>query len=192
MNTENMIEYIQKNLNRPIVLTGMMGTGKSQLGRKLADTLNLNFYDSDSCVEEKAGCSVAEIFERFGEQKFRRAEKNTILELLEKGPCIIATGGGAVMTEGTQEALLSRSHSIWVKSTLDDIMLRVSKNQNRPLLQNDDPQQVLKDVLKARQETYARAPIHIDNPNNQLQITLENLINRLCDHIKASNNASDE
>lgn len=179
-------DWLSRNLDRPVVLTGMMGTGKSQLGRKLAEVLGLVFYDSDACVEERAACSVAEIFERDGEAKFREAEKNTILELLVKGPCVIATGGGAVTNAQTAQAIQAHSYNVWVKSSLEDIWTRVQKNRNRPLLQVENPKQRLTDLLTARLETYQQAPIHIENPENGLPLALENLINGLCDRLKTA------
>lgn len=147
----------------PIVLIGMMGTGKTHFGRLLSQALRLDYYDTDSLVEAKAGCSIAEIFERWGEESFRSVEAKTIQDMLQKGPCVISTGGGAVMNADTAEAIFNGSLSIWVDAPIDIILERVGKNRNRPLLACENPQDVLQELMKSREPVYRRAKFKISS-----------------------------
>lgn len=179
-----------KRANLPIVLIGMMGSGKTHFGRLIAQSLGLEFFDSDSLIEQKAGCSVTEIFERWGEAKFREVEAATIQEYLERGALIMATGGGAVMNTETAQAIFQKSIAVWVQANMDDILARVSKNKNRPLLACADPEDVLQKLMQVRAPIYAQAPIKLDSSNKDQQkvmddiysevlMTLKNIENRL-------------
>ena len=160
--TDNQILEIQNALNTPIVLVGMMGAGKSHLGFALAEKLGLSFKDSDKLIEEKAGQSVSDIFENFGEAKFREAEHNTILELIKQDPAVIATGGGALTNAGTLEALKDGSIMVWLNANLETLWQRVQKSQTRPLLQTENPKEKLQALIEERQSLYSQA--HIDLP----------------------------
>lgn len=163
-------------LRKPIVLIGMMGSGKTHFGRLLGQRLNLDFFDSDTLIEKKAGCSVSEIFERWGEPKFREVEAATIQEYLNKGPLVLATGGGAIMNQITAEAIFSQSHSIWVQANIQTILSRVSKNKNRPLLAGDNPKVVLQELMKIRQPVYQKAQFVLNSSSKDTQKTLEQLV----------------
>lgn len=153
----------KKNLSRPITMIGMMGTGKTHMGKLLAKKLAWPFFDSDHLVEEKAGCSVAEIFELWGEEKFRESEARTIQGLTSMKRCVIATGGGAIMNEETAEAIFKHSYAVWVQADIDTILKRVSKNKNRPLLACENPKDVLQKLMEKRQDIYAKAHFTIDS-----------------------------
>ena len=148
-------------IDRPLVLVGMMGSGKSTVGRRLAARLGLPFADADEAIEEAAGRSVAEIFERYGEAHFRDGERRVIARLLGHGPSVLATGGGAFAQEDTRALILERGLAIWLNVPIPILVDRVAKRSHRPLLANNDPRAVLSDLLAKRGDAYAMAPIHI-------------------------------
>lgn len=178
------IDTLKNNLQKPIVLMGMMGTGKSHIGSTLAKSLGLPFYDSDRVIEEKAGCPVSEIFEIFGEEKFRASEHKTILELLNNAPCIIATGGGAPANPDTLSAIKQQSISVWLNADINSVIARLSGNTTRPLLQGDNPEQTLKDLLQKREPFYAQADIEINSADDSVHKTLAKLIKALSEHVE--------
>lgn len=149
-------------LTVPVVLIGMMGVGKTHIGRLLAKDLDVPFYDSDKVIEEKAGMSVSEIFERFGEEKFRESEKRTVLDLLKEGPCVISTGGGAITNYVTLEVIKRKATCVWLRADLETLWERVKSNEARPLLQKENPKQILADLLVERESLYAQAHITVD------------------------------
>ena len=174
---------IENDLKKPIVLMGMMGTGKTHLGKMLADALKLGFYDSDHVIEENGGLSIAEIFELYGEERFRQSEEKTLLELLEQGACVIATGGGAPMNPKILSAIKSQSISIWLQSDVDAIYERIKQSKTRPLLNNDDPKAILSDLLAKREATYAKADITIQTRGNNAEAALSEMIEAIADII---------
>src|SRR5580698_10385564 len=126
--------------SRSIVLTGMMGVGKSSIGRRLAARLNIPFVDADTEIEKAAGMSIPDIFARHGEADFRSGEARVIARLLDGGPQVLATGGGAFMNEATRDAIKTKGVSIWLSAELDVLMRRINKRKNdRPMLQTADP-----------------------------------------------------
>lgn len=169
---------------RTIAFVGMMGVGKSHVGFKLAQKLGVEFYDSDRIIEEKAGCSVSEIFESFGEKKFRQSEKNTILELLDNPACVIATGGGSVTNPDVLDALKSGAIVIWIKSSPEAIYKRIQGSSHRPLLQNDNPLKTIEDLLNERRCLYEQAHLHIDLDEKPPHETLEAVIKSLSEFLK--------
>ncbi len=174
------IEFIRVHLQKPVVLIGMMGTGKSRLGRLLASQLGLEFHDSDFLVEQRAGCRIHEVFERFGEEKFRQSEMNVILNVLEGNPCVLSTGGGAVVQPRTLEAIKAHSISVWLDSSIDVILKRVEGGPARPLLQaSDDPAGTLRDLMAQRRDLYAQADLSIDASGENARETVRNLIKEL-------------
>ncbi len=172
---------------KPIVLVGMMGVGKTHIGYKLARILGVTFFDSDKLVEEKAGCAISEIFERFGEQKFREAEANTIHELLDRPACVIATGGGALTAQKTLESLKIRATVIWLKLSPENIFERIRDSGHRPLLNNDDPLQTLRDLSRQREHLYNQADIHIDVDDLAEEEIIQHIIKRLSESAKNDN-----
>ena len=149
---------------RSIVLVGMMGGGKSSVGRRLATRLNVPFADADVEIEKAAGMTIAEIFARHGEAYFRSGEARVIARLLEGGPQVLATGGGAFMNPDTRQAIKARGVSIWLKADLDVLLRRINKRRNeRPLLQTADPGDTLRTLLIEREPTYALADLTVQS-----------------------------
>lgn len=166
-------------ISRPVVLVGLMGAGKSCIGRKLAESLSLPFMDSDSEVEEAAGCEVRDIFEVYGEPAFRDCERRVIQRLLQGGPAVIATGGGAFMDPETREEVKAHAISMWLRAEPEVLHQRTKRSRHRPLLAKDDPLQVLKDLAAQRYPVYAEADIIIDTGNEGLEKTLQKAIDAL-------------
>ena len=148
---------------RSIVLVGLMGVGKTTVGRRLASLLHLPFLDADHEIEEAAGCSVTEIFARFGEPAFRDGERRVIARLLEGPRHVLATGGGAFMDPRTREAIKARGISIWLKADLDLLMDRVARKGTRPLLQNRDPRGTMERLVAERYPIYAEADLMVES-----------------------------
>lgn len=149
------------SLDRPVVLIGMMGVGKSTVGRMLAAQLGVNFVDTDEEIERAADLSIAEIFERFGEDYFRDGERRVIARLIGEGPGVIATGGGAFVNEATRTLIKEQCHSVWIDADLDVLVSRVSRRNHRPLLVGKDPRVVLTDLATKRAPIYAEADFHV-------------------------------
>ncbi len=150
--------------DRSIVLIGMMGVGKSSIGRRLGSRLGVPFVDADTEIERAAGMSIADIFARHGEAAFRSGEARVIARLLNGGPQVLATGGGAVMNEATRALIKERGVSIWLSAELDLLLRRISKRKaERPMLQTDDPAAALRDLLTTRQPIYAQADITVQS-----------------------------
>ena len=148
--------------SRSIVLVGMMGVGKSSIGRRLATRLGIPFVDADTEVEKAAGMSITDIFAHRGEADFRSGEARVIARLLDGGPQVLAAGGGAFMNEGTREAICGKGVSVWLKADLDVLLRRISKRRNeRPLLQTGDPEATLRALLIEREPTYAQADLTV-------------------------------
>jgi shikimate kinase len=146
---------------RPIVLVGLMGVGKSTVGRRLAQRLRLPFVDADHEIEAAAGMTVAEIFDRFGEAYFRDGERRVIARLMDGTPKVIATGGGAFMNEETRALILDSATAVWLDANPAILAERVKRRDTRPLLRNRDPHAVLSELARVRNPVYALAPIHI-------------------------------
>ncbi|HVP84351.1 MAG TPA: shikimate kinase [Rhizomicrobium sp.] len=150
-------------LNRTVALVGMMGAGKSSVGKRLAARLNLPFRDADEEIEKAAGCSITEIFERYGEPAFRDGERRVIARLLSEPPQILATGGGAFIDPQTHAEIKKKAVSIWIKAPIDVLVERVSRRDNRPLLKNGDPREIIERLLAQRDPIYAEADLSIDS-----------------------------
>jgi shikimate kinase len=150
--------------SRSIVLVGMMGVGKSSIGRRLAARLGVPFVDADSEIEKAAGMSIPDIFARHGEADFRSGEARVIARLLDGGPQVLATGGGAVMNADTRVAIKAKGVSIWLSAEFDVLMRRINKRKNdRPMLQTADPAATLRELLVAREPTYAQADLTVQS-----------------------------
>ena len=147
----------------PIVLVGLMGAGKTTVGRRLAEKLGLVFVDADHEIEIAAGQTIPEIFAKHGEAYFRDGERKVIARLLENGAQVLATGGGAYMNAETRKAVRSHGISIWLRADFDLLMRRVRRRSNRPLLQNDDPEGVMRKLIAERYPVYAEADITVDS-----------------------------
>lgn len=157
------IRNLVARLDRPIVLVGMMGVGKSTVGRKLAALLDLGFRDADDEIEEAAQMSVSEIFARFGEDYFRDGERRVIARLMESGPAVIATGGGAFVQDETRQLILDRGIAVWLDSDVDTLVERVGRKDTRPLLRGGDPREIISRLKAEREPFYAQAPIHVSS-----------------------------
>lgn len=161
--TPAAIPASSRRLERTVALVGMMGVGKSTVGRKLAESLAAPFVDSDEEIEKAAGLTVQEIFARHGEPEFRRGERRVIERLLGGPPIVLATGGGAYMDADTRALLKEKATTIWLRADPDMIWKRVNRRDTRPLLKQDNPKQVLADLLAVRSPIYAEADIVIDS-----------------------------
>ena len=148
---------------KPIVLVGLMGVGKSTVGRRLAARLHLPFVDADTEIEEAAGMTVSEIFEKFGEAYFRDGERRVIARLVDGKPKVIATGGGAFINDETRALILDQSIAIWLDAPTRILAERVGRRDTRPLLRNRNPREVLDELAAVRNPIYAQAPIRIDS-----------------------------
>lgn len=146
---------------RSVVLVGLMGAGKSAIGRKLAQKLSLPFRDADAEIEKAAGQSIAEIFENYGEPEFRRLEERVISRLLGDGPQVLATGGGAFMNASTRSSIGKSGLSIWLSADLDLLMARVSRKATRPLLKQPNPREIMATLIRERYPVYATADIEV-------------------------------
>lgn len=165
--------------NRPIVLVGLMGVGKSTVGRRLATRLDLPFVDADDEIEIAAGMTISEIFERFGEPYFRDGERRVIARLLDGGPKVIATGGGAFVQESTRAQILAGALAIWLDADIEILADRVKRRDTRPLLKDRDPVTTLWELAKARNPFYALAPIHIRSARDPHEATVDAIIRAL-------------
>ncbi len=187
MADERILDSIHARLDRPLVLIGMMGSGKSRLGRMLAEALDLPFMDSDEEIEKAAGCTISEIFERYGEPFFRDRERRIVARLLENGRGVIATGGGAPMQPETAEAIWTRSVSIWVRTELSLLIERTGRNGNRPLLKGGDPAEILKGLAAVRNPVYERADIVVDSHGGPAASIMNDALQRLDGYLAAQN-----
>ena len=155
------IDSLIRRIDRPIALVGMMGSGKSMLGRRLAKATRLPYADTDHLVEEMAGLSIADIFDLAGEGKFRELEQRAISDVLSDGPAIISTGGGAICNPDTAAILIEKSVVVWLRATPANLLERIGSTQSRPLLAGDDPLGVLNRLTAEREQYYAQAHIHL-------------------------------
>ncbi len=169
-----------------IVLVGLMGAGKSCIGRKLAARLRLPFVDADAEIEKAAGCSISEIFAQHGEQAFREGERRVIARLLEDGPKVIATGGGAYMDPTTREAIRGGAVSIWLRADLDLLVRRTSRRKTRPLLKSGDPKEILGRLIDERYPYYAEADITVDSVDAPPEKTVQRVLEALRAHQQES------
>jgi shikimate kinase len=161
---------------RAIVLVGLMGSGKSSVGKRLAAALGLPFCDADHEIEVAAGLTIPEIFERYGEPHFRDREAKVIERLLAGGVQVLATGGGAYMNAGTREAIRRSGLSIWLKADLDTLMRRVRRRSDRPLLKTADPEATMRALIDTRYPVYAEADITIDSRDGPHEAAMDALI----------------
>ena len=172
--------------SRSIVLIGMMGVGKSSIGRRLAARLNIPFVDADSEIEKAAGMSIPDIFARHGEADFRGGEARVIARLLDGGPQVLATGGGAVMNADTRAAIKAKGVSVWLSAELDVLLRRINKRKNeRPLLQTDDPAATLRALLAVREPIYAAADITVQSREGPHETIVAEIVTALAAFLNA-------
>jgi shikimate kinase len=164
---------------RSIVLVGMPGSGKSSIGRRLGQRLGLDFADADAEIERAANMTIPELFQTKGEAEFRKGEQKVIARLLEGGPQVIATGGGAFVNADTRMRIKEKGVSIWLKADVETLLRRVKRKSNRPLLQNADPEGTLRNLLSAREATYAEADLIITSCEVPHEEVVEAIVNLL-------------
>jgi shikimate kinase len=170
--------------DRSVVLVGMMGAGKSSIGRRLAAYFGIPFVDADTEIEAAAGMSIPEIFAKHGEPDFRHGEARVIARLLESGPQVLATGGGAFMNAETRAAIAARGISVWLKAEFEVLMRRINKRRNaRPLLQTDDPATTLRELMDARYPTYAHADLTIQSRDAPHEAIVSEIVAALADRL---------
>ncbi|PSK83485.1 shikimate kinase [Limimaricola soesokkakensis] len=167
-------------LRRPVVLVGMMGSGKTAIGRALSARLGCGFVDSDTAIEEAAKCSIAEIFARDGEAFFRARESEVLERLLEAGPRVVSTGGGAFLAPRNRDAIAARGAALWLDADLDLLWERVRHKSTRPLLRTPDPRGTLSRLLDERRPIYAEAPMRlVARPGDSIEATTDRVIETL-------------
>jgi shikimate kinase len=172
--------------DRSIVLVGLMGAGKSTVGRRLAKRLGLEFVDSDEEIERVADHKISEIFDRFGEASFRDGERRVIARLIEGPPKVIATGGGAFVHDETRRLILERCLAIWLDADLDTLAERVARRDDRPLLRGKDPLPVLRELAERRNPLYAEAHLHIRSQPTPHEHAVEQILAALAARQSAS------
>ena len=170
------------HLTKSVVMVGLMGAGKSRIGRELAAKLNYPFVDADDEIEKAAGKTISEIFEDHGEAEFREGERKVIARLLAGGPQVLATGGGAYMDAETRARIAEKGISVWLKADLSVLMRRVSRRDNRPLLKTGKPSAVMARLMEERYPTYAKADIVAESrdvPHEQIVSEIAAMLNDL-------------
>lgn len=165
---------------RSIVMIGMMGAGKSSIGKRLAAQLGIPFADADAAIEEAAGMSIADIFVAHGEPSFRSGETRVIARLLENGPQVLATGGGAFVNPETRARIQEKGISVWLKADMEVLLRRVKRRDNRPLLKTDDPETTLTNLLAAREPYYSQANLTVMSRDVPHEIIVEEILTLLC------------
>ncbi len=174
----------------PIVLIGLMGAGKTSVGRRLAQRLGLPFIDADDEIEKAAGCSIPEIFKVYGEQAFRDVEQRIIQRLIGEGPMVLATGGGAYMAEKTRQNIREHATSVWLRADLDTLVERTSRRTGRPLLDAGTPRDVLNSLMETRYPVYGLADIIVDTGQEGLEATVDKVCEGLSLSTSKANNGT--
>ncbi len=172
-NTTRLIEALG---TRSIVLVGLMGCGKSSVGRRLAARLGLPFVDADEEIERVAAKTINEIFEDHGEQYFRDGERRVLARLLESGPQVLATGGGAFLNPQTRQSIAERGISVWLRAELPVLMRRVAKRDHRPLLKRGDPETIMPELIEQRYPVYAQAAITVESRDVPHEVIVNEIV----------------
>jgi shikimate kinase len=170
--------------NRVIVFVGLMGAGKTVIGRKVAQSLGLPFVDSDHEIESVSRMTIPELFERYGEPEFRALEQRVITRLVKDGPRIVSTGGGAFMDPVTREAIAQDGISIWLKADIDTLMERVAKKKNRPLLKAADPRAVMRRLMDERYPVYGLADVTVTTRDAQRETIAQEVLEALASALR--------
>ena len=177
---------LAKYLDRPVVLVGLMGVGKSTVGRRLAKRLGLSFVDSDAEIEDAAGYPAAEIFERYGERDFRDGERRLVARLIEGEVRVIATGGGAFIDPRTRKLLNERAITVWLDAPVDILAERTSRRNTRAQLRNGDPKAVLEKLAQERRPSYEEAHIHVRSGDGAHKDVVDAIVRALEDFVRGS------
>lgn len=187
MNKDALVQDIRASLDRPVTLVGLMGSGKTRLGRMLASVLDLEFVDTDQRVEAEAGCTISQIFEQSGEKVFRDHETRVVAGLLAPvmaTPCIVSTGGGAVMRPENAALIFGHTVSVWLKTDISILLDRLEHVRNRPLLKNTDPAETLMAMAKQRYPLYEKADIIRETGQDTPQQILDSLLVSIAEKVK--------
>jgi shikimate kinase len=183
---ERTAEALRARLGtRSIALVGMPGSGKSSIGRRLAPRIGLPFVDADAEIEKAAGMPISEIFARHGEPYFRDGEARVIARLLDDGPSVIATGGGALVNLGTRELVRNRAIAVWLKAEIPVLMRRVRRKSDRPLLKGSDPEAALQRLLSEREPIYAAADIVVTSREGPHDAVVDEILAELQQRLEA-------
>jgi len=172
-------------LPRTLVLVGLMGVGKTCIGRRLAAALSLDFVDADAEIETAAGCDIQDIFARHGEAAFRDGERRVIARLLKRPVHVLATGGGAFMDPRTRAEIRKRAISLWLRADLDLMQKRTARRNNRPLLKQGDPREILERLIGERYPVYQEADIVVDSADGPPEVTLGRVLDALGAYLQA-------
>ncbi|MFN3991254.1 MAG: shikimate kinase [Erythrobacter sp.] len=170
------IHAVAARITVPVVLVGLMGVGKSTVGRRLAALLQRDFIDADEAIAAAAQRSIPEIFEQFGEAYFRDGERRVIARLIEEGHGVIATGGGAFVDPATRALILDRAIAVWIDADVDTLVQRTARRDSRPLLKNGNPREILSRLAAERAPFYAEAPIRVMSENGPHDLTARRII----------------
>lgn len=174
--SESEVEALARRIDRPVVLVGMMGVGKSTIGRKLAAMLHLRFTDADEEIEKAAQMSISEIFEKHGEAEFRDGERRVIGRLVRQGPAVIATGGGAFSNEETRSLVLAEAVAVWLDCDTATLVERVGRKDTRPLLRGGDPAEIITRLKGERDPFYSQAPIHVQSEAGPHNLAVQRIL----------------
>ncbi len=177
---------------RSIVLVGLMGAGKSTIGKRVAQMLGVNFIDADTEIEAVSRMTIPELFERYGEAEFRDLERRVIRRILRTGPKVLATGGGAFMNEQTRKAILRAGVSVWLKAELDVLMERVGRKSNRPLLKTADPRATMQELMDKRYPVYALSEVTIISRDEKKDVMAGEVVDALFAMTEESKTAESE
>lgn len=174
---------LAKRLDRPVVLVGLMGVGKSTVGRRLARRLGLPFVDTDSEIEEAVGLPWGELFERYGEEDYRDGERRLVARLIDGQVRVIATGGGVFVDPRTRQLLKDETITVWLDAPVDILHERTSRRDTRPLLKNGDPKETLERIARIEREAYAEAHIHVRSGKGAHKDVVEEIVRALDDFL---------
>ena len=177
---------LAQRLDRPIVLVGLMGAGKSTVGRRLAKRLGLSFVDSDTAIEDASGLSAAEVFERFGEDDYRDGERRVVARLMDGTVRVISTGGGVFVDPQTRALLNEQAITVWLDAPVEVLADRTARRDTRPLLRNDDPKGTLERLAEEERPSYSAAHIHVKSGNGAHRDVVDAIINAVEKHLNGS------
>jgi len=180
------VNDLSQHLDRPIVLVGLMGVGKSTVGRRLARRLGLPFVDSDAEIEDASGFSAAEVFERFGEKDYRDGERRLVARLVDGQVRVISTGGGVFVDPRTRELLKTRTITVWLDAPVEVLAQRTSRRNTRPLLRTQDPKATLEKIAEEERPAYAEAHIHVRSSDGAHHDVVDAIVKALEDHLRSA------
>jgi shikimate kinase len=179
------VHQLAQRLDRPIVLVGLMGVGKSTVGRRLARRLGLPFVDSDTAIEDASGYSAAEVFERFGEDNYRDGERRLVARLIDGTVRVISTGGGVFVDPRTRALLNEHAITVWLDAPVEVLADRTSRRNTRPLLRNEDPKGTLERLAEEERPAYSAAHIHVKSGNGAHRDVVDSILSALENHLSA-------